>query len=105
MSQPVGADNDLAALRDQLALLRAEIGKLTKDVARHASVLDGRFATDASTGVGGFARCVVAEGERSAEAVALWAVRQPFLAFVMGVAIGYVGARLHVERVFGPRRP
>jgi hypothetical protein len=93
MPATADSDRDLSALRDDVAILKSEVAKLIERLAGRAPVRDHRVAAEAATGVRGFAQCAVGQSERSAEAVALWVVRQPLLALVIGVTVGYVAAR------------
>ena len=95
MAELKNAEMDLAAFRDDLAALkqrrrepdrarqRRSGGKVQTRLAETPPAID--------RGARGFARA--AEGERSVKAIGAWVEKQPVLALLIALGVGYVGAR------------
>jgi hypothetical protein len=86
-------DADLSAIREDLLALKSDMGRILRHFK--ADVLDG--AQGATDRIGG-GLCNAGAGAadqslRSAKAVGAWVERQPMLAFLIAVSVGYFGAR------------
>ena len=86
-------DADLTVIREDLLALKSDMGRILKHFK--ADVLD--TAQGATDRIGG-GICTAGTGAadqslRSAKAVGAWVERQPMLAFLIAVGVGYFGAR------------
>ena len=93
MAESKNAEMDLAAFRDDLATLRRDVASLIEHVKGGAAVTVQNAAEQIDRGARGFYHDVGAEGERSAKAVGAWVEKQPVLALLIALGVGYVGAR------------
>ncbi len=84
---------DLAALRDDLAALKRDVAGLVEHLKGGAADKMRNAAEQIDREAGGFCREVGLEGERSVKAVGAWVEKQPVLALLIALGVGYVGAR------------
>jgi hypothetical protein len=94
MAESPNAAMDLAAFRDDLAALRRDVSSLIEHVKGGATDKVHNAAEQIDRGARGFCHEAGAEGERSAKAVGAWVEKQPVLALLIALGVGYVGARL-----------
>ena len=93
MAESKNAEMDLAAFRDDLAALRRDVSSLIEHVKGGATDKVQSAAEQIDRGARGFYHDVGAEGERSAKAVGAWVEKQPVLALLIALGVGYIGAR------------
>ena len=93
MAESTNAEMDLAAFRDDLAALKHDVASLIEHVKGGAADKVQNAAEQIDRGARGFCHDVGAEGERSAKAVGAWVEKQPVLALLIALGVGYVGAR------------
>ena len=93
MADSKNAEMDLAAFRDDLAALKHDVASLIEHVKGGATDKVQNAAEQIDRGARGICHDVGAEGERSAKAVGLWVEKQPVLALLIALGVGYVGAR------------
>jgi len=78
----MNADPDLAVLREDLAVLKRDVASLIEHIKGGATNTVQNVADQ-----------IGAEGERSAKAIRVFVDKQPFVALMIAVGIGYIGAR------------
>jgi hypothetical protein len=93
MAESKNAEMDLAAFRDDLAALKHDVASLIEHVKGGAADKVQNAAERIDRGARGICRDVGEEGERSVKAVGDWVERQPVLALLIALGVGYVGAR------------
>jgi hypothetical protein len=93
MAESKNAEMDLAAFRDDLAALRRDVSSLIDHVKGEATDKVYDAAEQIDRGARGICHDMGAEGERSAKAVGAWVEKQPVLALLIALGVGYVGAR------------
>jgi hypothetical protein len=84
---------DLAAFRDDLAALKLDVANLVEHLKGGAADKVRSAAEQIDREARGFCREAGLEGERSAKAVGAWVEKQPVLALLIALGVGYVGAR------------
>jgi cytochrome c-type biogenesis protein CcmH/NrfG len=93
MAESKNAEMDLAAFRDDLAALKHDVASLIEHVKGGATDKVHNAAERIDREARGFCREAGAEGERSAKAIGAWVEKQPVLALLIALGVGYVGAR------------
>jgi hypothetical protein len=93
MADSTNAETDLAAFRDDLAALRRDVSSLIEHVKGGAADKVQNAADEIDRRARGFCHDAGAEGERSAKAVGAWVEKQPVLALLIALGVGYIGAR------------
>ncbi len=93
MAESKNAEMDLAAFRDDLAALKQDVASLIEHVKGGAADKVQNTAEQIDRGARGICHDVSAEGERSVKAVGAWVEKQPVLALLIALGVGYVGAR------------
>jgi hypothetical protein len=93
MAESKNAETDLAAFRDDLAALRHDVSSLIEHVKGGAADKVQNAAEQVDRNARSFCHEAGAEGERSAKAVGAWVEKQPVLALLIALGVGYVGAR------------
>jgi hypothetical protein len=93
MADSKNAEMDLAAFRDDLAALKHDVASLIEHVKGGATDKVHNAAEQIDRGARGFYREAGVEGERSAKAIGAWVEKQPVLALLIALGVGYVGAR------------
>jgi len=93
MAESKTAEMDLAAFRDDLAALKNDVASLIDHVKGGATDKVYAAAEQIDRGARSIYHDVGAEGERSAKAVSAWVEKQPVLALLIALGVGYVGAR------------
>jgi hypothetical protein len=84
---------DLAAFRDDLAALKRDVAGLVEHLKGWAAAKAQSAAEEIGREARGFCREAGLEGERSVNAVGACVERQPVLALLIALGVGYVGAR------------
>ena len=93
MAESKNAEMDLAAFRDDLAALKDDVASLIKHIKGGATDTVHNAAEQIDREARGVCHDLGAEGERSAKAVGAWVEKQPVLALLIALGVGYVGAR------------
>jgi hypothetical protein len=93
MAESKNAEMDVAAFRDDLAALKHDVASLIDHVKGGATDKVHNAAEQLDRGARGFCHEAGAEGERSAKAIGAWVEKQPVLALLIALGVGYVGAR------------
>jgi hypothetical protein len=93
MAESKNAEMDLAAFRDDLAALKHDVASLIEHVKGGATDKVHNAAEQIDRGARGLCHDMEAEGERSAKAVGAWVEKQPVLALLIALGVGYIGAR------------
>ena len=94
MSASMNADPDLAVLGEDLAMLKRDVASLIEHLKGGATNSVQNAADQIERGVRSFRRQAGAERERSAKAINLFVEQQPFVALMIAIGIGYIGARV-----------
>jgi ElaB/YqjD/DUF883 family membrane-anchored ribosome-binding protein len=94
MSASMNADPDLAALREDLLALKRDVASLIEHIKGGATNRVQNAADQIDRGVRSLRQQAGAEGERSAEAISLFVEKRPFVALMIAVWVGYIGARV-----------
>jgi ElaB/YqjD/DUF883 family membrane-anchored ribosome-binding protein len=94
MSASMNADPDLAALREDLVALKRDVASLIEHIKGGATNTVQNAADQIDRGVRSLRQQAGEEGERSAKAISAFVEKQPFVALMIAVGIGYVGARV-----------
>jgi ElaB/YqjD/DUF883 family membrane-anchored ribosome-binding protein len=94
MSASMNADPDLAALREDLVALKRDVASLIAHIKGGATNTVQNAADQIDRGVRSLRQQAGAEGERSAQAISVFVEKQPFVALMIAVGIGYIGARV-----------
>jgi len=94
MSALMNADPDLAVLREDLAVLKRDVASLIEHMKCGATNTVQNAADQIDRGVRSLRQQAGAEGERSAKAISDFVEKQPFIALMIAVGIGYIGARV-----------
>ena len=94
MSASMNADPDLAALREDLVALKRDVASLIEHIKGGATNTVQNAADQIDRGVRSLRQQAGAERERSAKAISAFVEKQPFVALMIAVGIGYVGARV-----------
>ncbi len=93
MAESTNMEQDLAAFRDDLAGLKRDVASLIEHVKGGATDKVHNAAEQIDRGARRFCHEAGAEGERSAKAIGAWVEKQPVLALLIALGVGYVGAR------------
>jgi hypothetical protein len=93
MAASTNSEQDFAAFRDDLAALKRDVASLIDHVKGGATEKVQDAAEQIDREARGFCHEVGAEGERSAKAIGAWVEKQPVLALLIALGVGYVGAR------------
>jgi hypothetical protein len=93
MAESKNAEMDLAAFRDDLAALKHDVASLIDHVKGGATDKIQIAADQIDRSARGLCHEAGAEGERSVKAVGAWVEKQPVLALLIALGVGYVGAR------------
>jgi hypothetical protein len=97
MAESTNPEFDLAALRDDLATLKRDVTTLIESVKGGATDKVQDAAEQIDHNARGFCHEAGAEGERSAKAIGAWVEKQPVLALLIALGVGYVGARVFLR--------
>jgi len=94
MSASMNVDPDLGVLREDLAVLKRDVASLIEHMKCGATNTVQNAAGKIDWGVRSLRQQAGAEGERSAKAISDFVEKQPFVALMIAVGIGYIGARV-----------
>ena len=93
MAESTNSDLDLAAFHDDLAALKRDVASLVEHIKGGATNKVQDAAEQIDRGARSFCNEAGAEGQRSAKAIGLWIEKQPVLALLIALGVGYVGVR------------
>jgi ElaB/YqjD/DUF883 family membrane-anchored ribosome-binding protein len=94
MSASMNADPDLAVLREDLVALKRDVASLIEHIKGRATNSVQNAVDQIDRGVRNLRQQAGTQGERSGKAISLFVEKQPFVALIIAVGIGYVGARV-----------
>jgi ElaB/YqjD/DUF883 family membrane-anchored ribosome-binding protein len=94
MSESMNADPDLAVLREDLVALKRDVASLIEHIKGGATNSVQNVADQIERTVRSLRQQAGAERERSAKAISVFVEKQPFVALMIAVGIGYIGARV-----------
>jgi ElaB/YqjD/DUF883 family membrane-anchored ribosome-binding protein len=94
MSASMNADPDLAVLREDLVALKRDVASLIEHTKCGATNTAQNAADQNDRGVRNLRQQAGAEGERSAKGISVFVENQPFVALMIAVGIGHIGARV-----------
>jgi hypothetical protein len=93
MAGSTNSEQDFAAFRSDLAALKHDVTSLIEHIKGGATDSVQNAAEQIDREARGFCHQAGAEGERSAKAIGAWVEKQPILALLIALGVGYVGAR------------
>jgi hypothetical protein len=88
------SDNDLGALRDDLAALKRDVTGLIEHLKTGATNSAQNAADQLDDGAHRLCRNVVAESERSAKVIGREIEEHPLLALLIALGVGYISGRV-----------
>ena len=94
MSASMNADSDFAVLREGLVASKRDVANLIEHDKAEATSNAQNAADQIERSMQGFRQQAGAEGERSGKTINLFVEKQPFVALMIAVGIGYIGARV-----------
>ncbi len=94
MSASTYADPDLAVLREDLVALKRDVASLIEHIKGGAANKVQSAAGQIDRGARSIRQAAAAQRERSAQTVGFFIEEQPFVALIIAVGIGYLGARV-----------
>jgi hypothetical protein len=94
MSAYIDSNPDLAALRDDLTMLKRDVTGLVEHLKSGAANGVQNAADILDDGARRFGRNVAAEGEHSAKALRRQIEAQPLAALLIALGVGYIGGRV-----------
>lgn len=94
MSASMNANPDLTVLRQDLLALKRDVAKAVEHIKSGAANNVWSAADQIDRSARGFREAAAAEGERSAQTVGFFIEEQPFVALIIAVGLGYIGARV-----------
>ena len=94
MSASMDADPDIALFRKDLVILKPDVASLIEHIKGGATNNFQNATNQVERHVRSLHQEAGAQGERSAKAVRVFTEKQPLVALIIAVGIGYVGARV-----------
>ena len=94
MSASMDSDPDIALFREDLVILKREVPSLIEHIKGGATNKVQNATNQVERHVRSLRQEAGAQGERSAQAVRVFTEKQPLVALIIAVGIGYVGARV-----------
>jgi ElaB/YqjD/DUF883 family membrane-anchored ribosome-binding protein len=94
MSASMDSDPDIALFREDLVILKRDVASLIEHIKGGATNKVQNATNQVERHVRSLRQKAGAQGERSAQAVSVFTEKQPFVALMIAVGIGYVGARV-----------
>jgi hypothetical protein len=93
--QVMGAsDPNIAPFREDLVILKRVVASLIEHIKRGATNKVQNATNQVERHVRSVRQEAGAQGERSAQAVSVFTEKQPLVALIIAVGMGYVGARV-----------
>ena len=94
MSASMDSDPDIALSREDLVILKRGVASVIEHIKGGATNKVQGATNQVNRHVRSLRQKAGAQGERAAEAVSVFTEKQPFVALMVAVGIGYVGARV-----------
>jgi hypothetical protein len=94
MSASMDSDPDVALFREDLVILKRDVASLIEHIKGRATIKVQNATNQVERHVRSLRQEAGAQGERSSEAIRVFAEKQPLVALIIAVGIGYVGARV-----------
>jgi ElaB/YqjD/DUF883 family membrane-anchored ribosome-binding protein len=94
MSASMDSDPDIALFREDLVILKRDVASLIEHMKDGATNKVQSATNQIERHVRSLRQKAGAQGERSAQVVSVFTEKQPFVALMIAVWIGYVGARV-----------
>ena len=94
MAASMNADSDLELFREDLDAVKRDVASLIEHMKCGATNTVQNAADQIDRGVRSLRQQAGAEGDRSAKAISVFVEKQPFVALMIAVGIGYIGARV-----------
>ena len=94
MSASMDSDPDIALFREDLVILKRDVASLIEHIKGGATNKVQNSTNQVERHVRSFRQKAGARGEGSAEAISVFTEKQPLVALIIAVGIGYVGARV-----------
>lgn len=94
MSASMDSDPDIALFREDLVILKRDVASLIEHSKGGAANKAQNPTKQVEPHVRSLRQEAGAQGERSAQAVRVFTEKQPLVALIIAVGIGYVGARV-----------
>ena len=88
------SDTDIALVREDLVILKRDVASLIEHIKGGATNKVQNAANQVERHVRSLRQEAGAQGERSAQAFSVFTEKQPLVALMIAVGIGYVGARV-----------
>jgi ElaB/YqjD/DUF883 family membrane-anchored ribosome-binding protein len=94
MSASMIAESDIALFRQDLVALKRDVTSLIEHTRGGATNTVQNAANQIESGMQGFRQQAGAQGDRASKSINLFVEKRPFVALMIAVGIGYIGARL-----------
>jgi hypothetical protein len=94
MSASMDSDPDIALFREDLVILKRDVASLLEHIKGGATDKVQNATNQVERHVRSLRQESGAQAERSAEAISVFTEKQPLVALIIAVGIGYVGARV-----------
>ena len=94
ISASMDSDPDIALFREDLVILKRDVASLIEHIKGGATSIVQNATKQIERHVRSLRQEAGAQGERSAKAVRVFTEKQPLVALMIAVGIGYVGARV-----------
>jgi hypothetical protein len=94
MSASMDSDPDIGLFREDLVILKRDVASLIEHIKGGATNKVQNAANQVERHVRSFRQEAGARGDGSAEAISVFTEKQPLVALIIAVGIGYVGARV-----------
>jgi hypothetical protein len=94
MSASMDSDPDIALSREDLVILKRDVASLIELIKGRATNKVQNATNQVERDVRSLRQEAGAQGERSAQSVRVFTEKQPLVALIIAVGIGYVGARV-----------
>jgi hypothetical protein len=94
MSASMDSDPDIALFREDLVILKRDVASLIEHIKGGATNNVQIATNQIERHVRSLRQEAGAQGERSTQAVRVFTEKQPLVALIIAVGIGYVGARV-----------
>ena len=92
MSASMDSDPDIALVREDLVILKWDVASLIEHIKGGATDKAQNATNQVERHVRNLRQQAAAQGERSGQAVSVFTEKQPLVALMIAVEIGYVGA-------------
>ena len=94
MSASMDSDPDIVLFREDLVLLKRDVSSLIEPIKGGATNNVQNATNQIERHVRSLHQEAGAQGERSAQVVSVFTEKQPLVALIIAVGIGYLGARV-----------